>query len=134
MTHTICRLQREQPVCRFKAKTLISLRTNQTTQAAIFFNWQQECFDIKDNLYNQFFITTSTGFWTFCTFHPSLHEFVALDRVLDISWVLNIQDSEYDRVLNMQKLRSALNICHNLAEYVGIYDIRQGSEYLSCNT
>ena len=35
-THTICRLQREQPVCRFKAKPLISLRTNETTQTAIF--------------------------------------------------------------------------------------------------
>ena len=34
--HTICRLQREQPVCRFKAKTLISLRTNETTQTTIF--------------------------------------------------------------------------------------------------
>ena len=32
----ICRLQREQPVCRFKAKPLISLRTNETTQTAIF--------------------------------------------------------------------------------------------------
>ena len=34
--HTICRLQHEQPVCRFKAKTLISLRTNETTQTTIF--------------------------------------------------------------------------------------------------
>ena len=35
-THTICRLQREQPVCRFKAKTFISLRINETTQTTIF--------------------------------------------------------------------------------------------------
>ena len=34
--HTICRLQREQQVFRFKAKTLISLRTNETTQMTIF--------------------------------------------------------------------------------------------------
>ena len=32
--HTICRLQREQPVCRFK--TLISLRANEATQTTIF--------------------------------------------------------------------------------------------------
>ena len=67
--HAICRLQREQPVCRFKVKTLISLRANEATQTTIFSNWQQECFDIKDNLYNQFFIITSTEFWTFRTFH-----------------------------------------------------------------
>ena len=34
--HTICRLPREQPVCKFKAKTLILLRTNETTQTTIF--------------------------------------------------------------------------------------------------
>ena len=34
--HTICRLQREQQVFRFKAKTLILLRTNETTQMIIF--------------------------------------------------------------------------------------------------
>ena len=33
--HTICRLQHEQPVCKFKAKTLISLRTNETTHTTI---------------------------------------------------------------------------------------------------
>ena len=43
----------------------------------LFIDWQQECFDIKDNLYNQFFIITSTDSWTFHTFHPSLHESVA---------------------------------------------------------
>ena len=32
----ICRLQRETPVCRCNAKTLISLHTNETTQATIF--------------------------------------------------------------------------------------------------
>ena len=42
-----------------------------------FFQWKQECFDIKDNLYNQFFIITSTDSWTFHTFHPSIHESVA---------------------------------------------------------
>ena len=36
LMHTICRLPREQPVCKFKAKTLISLRTNETTQRTIF--------------------------------------------------------------------------------------------------
>ena len=34
--HTICKLQREQPVHRFQRKTLISLCTNETTQATIF--------------------------------------------------------------------------------------------------
>ena len=34
--HTICRLQREQPVCRLKAKTLISMRRNETTLTTIF--------------------------------------------------------------------------------------------------
>ena len=34
--HNICRLQREQPVCRFKAKCLISMHTNETTQATVF--------------------------------------------------------------------------------------------------
>ena len=63
-----------------------------------------------------------------------LTEFWVLNSGLAEFWVLNIQDSEYDRVLYMQKLCSVLNICHNLAEYVRIYDIRQGSEYLSCNT
>ena len=43
-----------------------------------FFDWQQERFDIKDNPYNQFFIITSTDYWTFRTFHPSLHESVAV--------------------------------------------------------
>ena len=42
-----------------------------------FFDWQQECFDIKGNLYNHFFIITSTDSWTFRTFHPSLHKPVA---------------------------------------------------------
>ena len=47
LMHTIYNLQREQPVYRFKAKTLISLSTNETTQTTIFFDWQQECFDIE---------------------------------------------------------------------------------------
>ena len=34
--HTICKLQREQPIYRFKAKTLISLCTNETTEITIF--------------------------------------------------------------------------------------------------
>ena len=34
--HTIYNLQREQPVHRFKAKTLISLSTNETTKTTIF--------------------------------------------------------------------------------------------------
>ena len=34
--HTVCRLQREQLVDRFKAKTLISLFTNEATQTTIF--------------------------------------------------------------------------------------------------
>ena len=34
--HTIWKLQREQPVYRFQAKTLISLCTNEKTQATIF--------------------------------------------------------------------------------------------------
>ena len=58
--HTICKLQREQPIYRFKAKTLISLCTNETTEITIFFDRQQECFDIKESLYNQFFIIIST--------------------------------------------------------------------------
>ena len=36
LMHTIYNLQREQPVYRFKAKTLISLSTNETTQTTIF--------------------------------------------------------------------------------------------------
>ena len=35
--HTVCRLQREQPVYRFKEKTLISLCTHETTQKTVFF-------------------------------------------------------------------------------------------------
>ena len=34
--HTVCRLQREQLVYRFKTKTLISLCTNEATQTTIF--------------------------------------------------------------------------------------------------
>ena len=34
--HTICRLQREQPVYKFKTKNSTSLCTNETTQTAIF--------------------------------------------------------------------------------------------------
>ena len=34
--HTICRLQHEEPVYRFKAKILISLCKNERTQANIF--------------------------------------------------------------------------------------------------
>ena len=127
MTHTICTLQRAQPVCRFKAKTLVSLHTNQTTQATIFFDWQQECFDIKDSLYNQFFIITSTDFWTFCTFHPSLHESVALDRVLGSKfWVSRVLGTKYPgfwiwpgsvyaKVMQCSKYMSQLGwICQNL--------------------
>ena len=33
--HMICKLQLEQPVYRFKAKTLISICTNETTQTTI---------------------------------------------------------------------------------------------------
>ena len=36
LIHTIYKLQRERPVYRFKAKTLISLPTNETTQTTIF--------------------------------------------------------------------------------------------------
>ena len=35
-THAICRLQREQPICRFKAKPLNSLHINETTQTTTF--------------------------------------------------------------------------------------------------
>ena len=70
--HRICRLQHEQPVCRFKAKTLISSLRKQPV-----FWLRTKCFDIKGNLYNQFFIITSTDFWTFSTFHPSLHDSIA---------------------------------------------------------
>ena len=38
LMHTVYNLQREQPVYRFKAKTLISLSTNETTQTTIFFD------------------------------------------------------------------------------------------------
>ena len=38
LMRAIYNLQREQPVYRFKAKTLISLSTNETTQTNIFFN------------------------------------------------------------------------------------------------
>ena len=38
LMHAIYNLQREQPVYRFKAKTLISLSTNETTQTTIFFH------------------------------------------------------------------------------------------------
>ena len=34
--HTICKLQREQPVYRFKGKTVISLYTNEKTRKTIF--------------------------------------------------------------------------------------------------
>ena len=34
--HTICKLQREQPVYRFKEKTVISLYTNEKTRKTIF--------------------------------------------------------------------------------------------------
>ena len=34
--HTICRLQSEEPVYRFKAKTWISLYENETTQRTFF--------------------------------------------------------------------------------------------------
>ena len=36
LMHSIYNLQREQPVYRFKVKTLISLSTNETTQTTIF--------------------------------------------------------------------------------------------------
>ena len=36
LMHTIYNLQREQPVYRFKAKNLVSLSTNETTQTIIF--------------------------------------------------------------------------------------------------
>ena len=53
-TNRISRLQREQPVCWFKAKTLISLRMNETTQRTTFSIDTTKMFDIKANLYNVF--------------------------------------------------------------------------------
>ena len=38
LMHTIYNLQGEQPVYRFKEKTLISLSTNEITQTTIFFD------------------------------------------------------------------------------------------------
>ena len=38
LMYTIYNLQREQPVYKFKTKTLISLSTNETTQTTIFFD------------------------------------------------------------------------------------------------
>ena len=38
LMHTIYNLQREQPVYRFKEKTLISLSRNETTQTTILFD------------------------------------------------------------------------------------------------
>ena len=61
LTHTICRLQREQPVCRFKPRTLISLHINETTQTIIFL------------IDNEIALALKT------TFHPSLNESVAFE-------------------------------------------------------
>ena len=38
LMHTIYNLQREQPLSRLKAKTLISLSTKETTQTTTFFD------------------------------------------------------------------------------------------------
>ena len=45
--HTICKLQREQPVHRFKAKTLNSLCTNETTQITTFSIYSKNVLTLK---------------------------------------------------------------------------------------
>ena len=119
--HTICKLQREQPVYIFTAKTLISLCTNETTQTTIFsidipiqsafynnisrfmyFPQQRllQCFLFRirshtcllNNTTNTRRRTQSTLSPTECrifgtydpfrTFHPSLHESVALSLTI----------------------------------------------------
>ena len=53
--HTICRLQREQPVYRFKAKTLASLCTNETTQTIIFLIDQNNILSLKTTIATIFY-------------------------------------------------------------------------------
>ena len=60
LSHTTCHLQRQQPVNRSKKKLRFNFVQIKHSNKH-FFNWQQECFGIKDNPYNRFLITTSTG-------------------------------------------------------------------------
>ena len=64
---------------------------------------------------------------------PTEYARICLDRVLNISWVLNMpgfwicKGSEYAGITQGSK-------CHNMPEYMWIFNNRQGSEYVSCNT
>ena len=53
--HTICGLQREQPVDRFKAKTLTSLCTNEKTQTIIFLIDQKNILSLKTTIATIFY-------------------------------------------------------------------------------
>ena len=70
LMHTVYNLQCEQQVYKFKVKTSISMSTNETTQATIFLDWQQEPFGSeckgKSNQYKHFFMIASTDLYTFC--------------------------------------------------------------------
>ena len=48
--YTICRLKREQPVYRFKAKTLILQSTNETTQTIILLIDQNNILSLKTTI------------------------------------------------------------------------------------
>ena len=105
---TIYNLQSQKPIWFHCAKTLISLYTNETTETTILsietrLFWQ-ECLECFENPYNRFFaylIINDTVSWAqstlsltgcriFCmldlfpTYHPSLHESVAMRQRIHV--------------------------------------------------
>ena len=68
---------------------------------------------------------------------PTEYARICLDRVPNIYWVLNMpgfwiwKDSEYARITKSSKYAT---IWLNMYEYIWIFNNRQGSEYVSCNT
>ena len=75
---------------------------------------------------------------------PTEYAKICLDRVLNIPWVLNMpgfwiwKGSEYARVTQRSKYATKwLNMSEqdvNIPEYVWIFNHRESSEYVLCNT
>ena len=76
-----------------------------------FFDWQQECFDIKDNLYNQFFIITSTDA---CTF-PNKDSFNTFCLELDHAYIYLIllrQEEEHSQLFRQLGVKILVHLIH----------------------
>ena len=114
------RLQREQPVCRFKAKTLISLRTNETTQTTIFSIGKKNAFTLKTTLqpvfhnninrFLNFSYISSTPTWIRCPVQLLLTE---MDEKTCLKWTAQ-PGITWNCQVNNRNTRTRCEICSKL--------------------